>query len=441
MPPANYPFPRGFLWGSATSPHQVEGNNRNNNWAFWEQQPGRIKNGDTAGLACDWWGGRWKEDLSRAMDGGQNAHRFGIEWSRIQPLPDKWDEHALDHYRQMARQMVASGVTPMVTLHHFSDPLWLYEMGGWENPQTPELFNRYVHKVIPALQEYVNLWVTINEPNLYTYLGYMDGVFPPGKKDLPAAFTVLVNLLKGHAAAYRTIHSLQKEARVGVAHHIRRLTPARGWMPLDRLLAGFFSANLNEAFPRSLVTGRLNFALRRARLPEAIGTQDFFGLNYYTWEYVQSALAPRAFFHRRTYPPGARTTDDAFIANVPTGLFATLDWARGFKLPIIVTENGIHTPPEDLAPQYLVEHVHQLWRAVNMNWGIKGYFYWSLVDNFEWERGWSQRFGLWGLENATQRRIRRATVDAYAEICQQNTLMYSTVEKYAPQSIPVIYPD
>jgi beta-glucosidase len=141
MPQASYHFPRGFLWGTATAAHQVEGNNTNNQWWKWEQD-GHADG--TSGLACDWWGGRWKEDFDRAAEGGQNAHRFSVEWSRIQPTPDTWDENALEHYRNMLRGLKERGMTPMVTLHHYSDPLWFYEMGGWEHKDAVTLFEKFV---------------------------------------------------------------------------------------------------------------------------------------------------------------------------------------------------------------------------------------------------------------------------------------------------------
>jgi len=123
MAQATYHFPRNFLWGTATSSHQVEGNNTNNNWWAWEQGSGHIRDGTKSGLACDWWGGRWREDLDRAVEGGQNAHRLSIEWSRIQPAPDRWDENAIDRYIDILRGMKERGITPMVTLHHFTDPI------------------------------------------------------------------------------------------------------------------------------------------------------------------------------------------------------------------------------------------------------------------------------------------------------------------------------
>ncbi len=131
MPKAIFQFPRGFLWGSATASHQVEGGNTNNNWAQWEETPGKIVDGQRSGLACDSWGGRWREDLERAQATGQNAHRLSLEWSRIQPEPDRWDDEALSKYVEIVRWMTHNNMTPMVTLHHFSEPLWLVERGGW----------------------------------------------------------------------------------------------------------------------------------------------------------------------------------------------------------------------------------------------------------------------------------------------------------------------
>jgi len=441
MPQATFYFPRGFLWGAATSSHQVEGSNTNNNWSAWETQPGRILKNQRAGLACDWWGGRWKADFDRAAEASQNAHRLSIEWSRIQPTPDHWAEEALDYYRQMVRGLVERGLTPMVTLHHFTNPLWLEERGGWENDQTPQLFNTFVNKVVEALQEYVSLWVTINEPNIYAYCAYIDGNFPPGKKSLAAGFRVMLNLLRAHASAYQDIHLLQPQARVGVAHHYRGIWPARPGFPPDVWMARTLSSNFNESFNNALLTGKLRFAFRGASLPQARRTQDFFGLNYYTVEQVRfRPFAFRRFLSERFFPPDAAQSSTGFIANVPQGLYKALQWANGFKLPILITENGVDDQADLLRPRYLAEHLHQVWRAINFNWPIKGYFHWSLVDNFEWERGWTQRFGLWGLDPATQARFRRPSVDLYAAICKLNGISSEAIARYAPQAFPRLFP-
>jgi beta-glucosidase len=441
MPQATFHFPPGFLWGTATSSHQVEGNNKNNNWYAWEQEEGRIIHGHKSGLACDWWGGRWKQDFDRAAEAGQNAHRLSIEWSRVQPTPDQWDEDALDHYREIVRGLYVRKMTPLITLHHFSDPLWLVNEGGWENPETPQKFARYVHKVVEALKDYATLWVTINEPNIYTYFGYVGGTFPPGKKDMGAAFRVGTNLVRGHAAAYREIHDVQVEARVGVAHHYRGFKPEDSILPFNTWMARFLSGNLNDAFPRALVNGRFRFLGRQTLIREAIDTQDYFGINYYTVDLVRFApFAIREFFNKRRYPPDAELSSTDFIANVPDGMTMAIQWAQAYGKPMLILENGVEDADDTLRPRYMLEHLHKIWRQVNENVQIKGYFHWSLVDNFEWERGWTQRFGLWALNPDSQVRTRRPSVDLYAAICKENAISSAMVEKYAPAIFDQMFP-
>ena len=441
MVQATYHFPDGFLWGTATAAHQVEGGNDNNNWSRWEAEPGRILNGDRSGSACDWWRGRWKEDLDRAAETGQNAHRLSIEWSRVQPAPDRWDEDALDHYREIIRGMRARGLTPMVTLHHFTDPLWFYDQGGWEQEAAPALFEQFALRAVEAFKEMVNLWVTVNEPNVYVFSGYMGKDFPPGKSDTNAAFNVMRNLIRGHAAAYRAIKRVQKNSSVGFALNYRSIKPASA-SPFDHALARFAHNSFNDSFARTLQTGTLRFSAKRAAIPEALGTQDYLGVNYYTRDLVHFApLARKDMFMKRAFPTGAELSPNGFIANVPDGMFEALHWASQYNLPIYITENGIEDSTDELRPRYLVEHLHQVWRAVNFTYPVRGYFHWSLVDNFEWERGWSQRFGLWGLDVQTQARIRRRSVDVYAEICRQNAISAEMVQRYAPESFDRLFPD
>jgi beta-glucosidase len=441
MPQATFHFPRGFLWGTATASHQVEGNNTNNNWWAWEQEPGRILQGHKSGLACNWWGGRWREDLDRAVAGGQNAHRLSIEWSRIQPAPDRWDEDALDRYREIMRGLHERGMIPMVTLHHFTDPLWLTEMGGWENDLVVEYFEKYTRKVVEGLKEYASLWVTINEPNVYAVSGYILGDFPGGKQDFRAALRVLENMLRSHAAAYRVIHTLQPAARVGVAINYRGFQPAKSWFPPDSLAAWLQSRTFNDLFPRALRDGVMGLPVLRKRIPEAKGTQDFIGINYYTKDWVSfNLLKYQELFGRRFYPPSADLSDTGFIANEPTGMFEALKWGLQFNVPIFVTENGVEDSDDHLRPRYLAQHLHQVWRGVNFNWPVRGYFQWTLVDNFEWERGWTQRFGLWELDLETHSRRKRRSADLYAEICRENGLSSAMVAKYAPEIFDAMFP-
>lgn len=442
MAQATFHFPRGFLWGSATASHQVEGNNTNNNWYAWEQQEGRIIKGQKSALACDWWNGRWREDLDRAAESGQNSHRFSIEWSRVQPSPDRWDEYALDRYLEILRGMYERNLTPLVTLHHFTDPLWLAELGGWENESVVDHFVKYVQKVVEALREYVTLWVTINEPNVYATGGYVLGDFPPGKKDLGLALQVMVNQVKAHAAAYEAIHNLQKEARVGIAHNYRPLLPRRNWSPFDRLMAWVQSDLFNEFHLRAIHTGGIRSPLGIQHLPQVKGTQDFVGLNYYTREYVAfNPFSPGGLFSERQFLPGADLSETGFIANAPLGMFQALKWANKFGVPIIITENGVDDSQGVMRPRYLIQHLHQVWRAVNFNFPIKGYFHWTLVDNFEWERGWTQRFGLWELDVDTQVRRKRPGADLFADICSENGISSEMVARYAPEIFDQMFPN
>lgn len=441
MAQATFHFPRGFLWGTATASHQVEGNNTLNNWWAWEQQAGRIFENQKAGLACDWWSGRWREDFDRAADMGQNAHRLSLEWSRIQPAPNRWDEGAIDRYREIVRGLVERDLTPCVTLHHFTDPLWIYEQGGWENEKTPEHFERYVTKVAEALKEYVSLWVTINEPNTYLAGGYVLGFFPPGVQSLGTALRAAKNMLAGHARAYHALHAIQPEARVGMAINYRAFLPARDWSPFDRWAAGLQSQFFNEAFPLTCLQGVVRLPFWRQSFPQAKGTQDYLGMNYYTQELISfNLLRPGELFARRFYDPEAELSSTGFLAHQPQGMFHMLRWANQFGLPIIIMENGIEDSGDDLRSRYIIEHLHQVWRAVNFNFPIKGYFYWTLVDNFEWERGWSQRFGLWELDMETQARRKRASADLYAEICRENGISSEMVVRYAPALLDKMFP-
>ena len=440
MPRGTYFFTKNFLWGCATAAHQVEGRNENNTWFAWEQEDGRILEGAQSGLACDWWGGRWREDFDRAQAASQNAHRLSIEWSRIQPAPDRWDEDALDRYREMLIGLQERKMIPMVTLHHFSEPLWVAEMGGWENEVIIELFSAFVQKSVEALMPYCSLWVPINEPNVFAFNAYIDGVFPPGKKDPKLALQVLAHMVRAHARAYHIIHELQPEARVGCAINYRGFKPA-GWFPADRWVANAYSRLFNDTFPRALHSGLFDSIFKKHTIPGAAGTLDFLGLNYFTCEQVRfSPLAMGAFFGRRSYPQDALLSETGMIAHHPFGIIDSVRWGRQFGVPMIITENGVDDREDELRPQYILEHLHDLWRVINNNYPVEGYFHWTLVDNFEWERGWTQRFGLWGLDVETLARLRRPSASMYAEICRTNGISSDVVEEYAPQSLPKLFP-
>ncbi len=441
MVQATFHFPRGFLWGTATAAYQVEGSNPNSNWSAWELLPGKIIHGDKCGLACDWWNGRWREDFRRAAEGAQNAHRMSVEWSRIQPTPDRWDEEALNRYVEMVRGLHELNMTPLITLHHFSDPQWFVERGGWENDEAAGYFEKYVRKVVLALKDYVTLWCTINEPNGYAFMGFLQGLFPPGKKDLRSGFIVMVNLTRAHAAAYHAIHQLQPEARVGMAHYYRSLKSARPWFPLDTLVTSL-NFEFNEVLPNAATSGLVRFLTMRKQVPEAKNTQDYLGIDYYTRDYVSfDPSKPGELFSSRAFRQGAELSTTGFLANEPLGMFEAIKWGLKYKIPIIIAENGFEDVDDRIRPRYILEHIHQIWRAVNFNYPVKAYFHWTLVDNFEWERGWSQKFGLWELDPVSQMRRKRPSADLYAEICRENGISDDMVRRYAPALVPVMFPE
>ncbi len=197
----------------------------------------------------------------------------------------------------------------------------------------------------------------------------------------------------------------------------------------------------NDFFPQALSSGVLHYPAWSKRIPEVKGTQDFLGVNYYTQDQVRFNLFKAGeMFGERFYLPDAELSETGFIANTPLGMFDALKWALRFQLPILLTENGIDDSQDVIRPRYLVEHLHQIWRAVNFNFPVKGYFYWTLVDNFEWERGWSQRFGLWELDAETQIRRKRPSADLYAEICQENGITSEVVARYAPELLERLFP-
>ena len=206
-------------------------------------------------------------------------------------------------------------------------------------------------------------------------------------------------------------------------------------------MANLFHTLFNDLFPRTLKDGVFNAIIKKDHIPEAIGTQDFIGLNYYSSDQIRfNLLAKDRMFAKLSFPQGALMSENGFIASQPAGFEACVRWGTQFGKPIYITENGVEDSTDEMRPRYLVEHLHALWKTINNNAPVLGYFHWSLVDNFEWERGWTQRFGLWGLEVETQKRIRRPSVDLYAEICRLNGISSQMVEQYAPEALAALFP-
>ena len=440
MPEATFHFPHDFRWGVATAAHQVEGNNANNDWWAWEQQPGHIAQGDTSGLACNWWEDA-EADFARAAALGTNALRLSVEWSRVEPAPGIFDEGALGRYVEMVEALRQRGIEPMVTLHHFTTPRWLAEQGGWERPETVARFARFVVRVVEALGPTCDLWCTINEPNVYAYQGYLAAAWSPGASEWGTAMTVMRHLLLGHAAAYRAIHEVQPEARVGFAHNMQIFDPARPRSPLDRFVTSIIDRAYNQAIlsslKRSVWTPPLGFGLAL----KLRGTLDWIGLNYYTRELVAfDRTRSEALFSRRLHGDDAEMLDGGYGELYPQGMMRCLERLAQLDLPIYITENGIPDDDDDQRPRHLLTHLHQLWHAIQRCYPVMGYYHWTLVDNFEWAEGWTLRFGLIALDPETQVRTPRRSAFLYATIIRANAITPQAIDAYAPELRPELLP-
>jgi beta-glucosidase len=440
VPEATFHFPADFKWGVATAAHQVEGQNVLNDWWAWEQADGHIKQGHTSGLACDWWENA-EADFDRAAAIGLNALRLSVEWSRVEPRPGEFDESALERYSRMLQGLRARGVEPMVTLHHFTNPLWLAEQGGWENPETIALFSRFVRRVVETLGNYCDLWCTINEPNVYGYLGYLSGVFPPGQSELGSAMRVIRHLLEGHAAAYREIHALQPQARVGLAHNVRPMDPANPSSLLDRYAARLADRAYNQAILTALSRGRWKLPLGLGFARKLKDTLDWIGLDYYTRGVVAfDRTQAKTLFSCQSQAEDAELLDGDYGEFYPRGMFRAIQRLSRLGLPIYITENGIPDDDDDQRPSYLVTHLHQMWHAIQLCYPVMGYFHWTLVDNFEWAEGWTLRFGLIGLDRKTQDRVPRRSANLFADLVRANAITPQIIDTYVPELRPVLLP-
>ncbi len=424
-------FPDSFLWGAATAAHQVEGANDNNDWWDWEQTPGHIQNGDRSTVACDWWKGkRYHEDFDLARSLNQNAHRLSVEWSRIEPREGEWNADALAFYRRILIALRERGMTPLVTLHHFANPRWLAAQGAWETQTVVPLFERFAVKVAQELGDLCDFWVTINEPFVYAFSGYSDGNWPPGKKNFSLAFRVLANMVRAHAAAYHAIHRIQPNARVGIAHHLRRFLPANPSSGLDRWAASLRDGMANRWFFRALVDGRLRFPARGS-VPQAIGTQDFIGVNYYFAERSAFDVGSPGQLFSRSIKPVWHASAPPFAGEIhPASFYDFLKEHAVYGKPIYVTENGLFDLGDETQARYLVSHIAAVQRAMAEGVPVKGYFYWTLVDNFEWAEGFTARFGLYRLDVATQTRTPRLSAEIYGRIARENGIAGELIEKY-----------
>ena len=411
-------FPDGFFWGSSTSAHQVEGGTTND-WSEWEKQNAeRLAEGSEkrfghlphwnrikeeaenpknyiSGGACDHYN-RFREDFDIAKSLHHNAHRFSIEWSRIEPEEGCFDHAAIEHYRTVIQELRSRGMEPFVTLWHWTMPLWLVKKGGVSSREFPTHFENFVRTVVAHLKDDVTFWTTLNEPTSVIGNAYLSDIWPPQKKNFLSALRVFFILAKAHRRAFRTIHSLDSKAQVGFANVLHSYEAYHRHSPFDH-----FSIWIARFF-----TNRLMLLLTRDH-------HDYLTVQYY--------FHNRLRFPKKTHPVGLTQTDLGWEI-YPKGIFNILDYLKRYKLPIYITENGLADATDEKREAFIREHLAWVHQAIEEGADVRGYFYWSLLDNFEWDKGFWPRFGLVEIDYATQKRTIRQSAYAYAKICETNTL-------------------
>lgn len=394
----SFSFPDSFLWGAATSSHQIEGSNILNDWYHAEQSE-LIP---PAGVAANSYE-HSHEDVKLLKQINANAYRFSLEWSRIQPTPDTIDDKALAYYRNILQCLKENNIEPIVTLNHFTVPQWFIERGGWLHRRSMEQFICYVDIVMEAFAEFnIKHWITINEPMVYAFNSYMIGIWPPFETHLSKAFLVIEHLKRAHKYAYHTVKEHFPNSSVSFAKHYRWFHPCQcGSKFLNRISCGIRDFLFNvDFFDYAMITR----------------TMDYIALNFYTGEFVK-------FTKESMLGDACHCRMDDFWCNslgwfvVPEEFTRSLKRLSIFRKPIIITENGTTEHNDEDYSQFIHEHISAMAKAILQGVDIRGYMYWSLLDNYEWAEGYNANFGLF-----TQDRHAKPAAKYYSDICKNNSI-------------------
>jgi len=402
-------FPKNFYWGAATSSYQVEGNNTNADWCPWEEQAQVEK----AGSACRHYE-FYEQDFDLVKSLHHNAHRLSIEWSRIEPEEGVFADEAIIHYIKVIKALRARGIEPMVTLHHFTNPVWFAQSGGWTDHRCVKRFLRYCHFVTRALAGGVQYWFTINEPTVYFSHAYLWGLWPPQAKSFLKTKAVYHHLNEAHVESYRLIHQIYKELKiarpsVGIAQHMQAIVACAPSIK-NRIAVGLRKKLYNLAVLDHLTQSR---------------ALDFIGVNYYSrhlvhvhnW-WIGNLLMETC---KDNHHPLKKNSLGWDI--YPQGLSQVLLSLKKYKLPVIIAENGICTNNDEERWQYIQEHLKHVHLSMDQGVDVRGYLYWSLMDNFEWAHGFGPRFGLIDIDYNTYQRTVRESAKKFAEVCQTGVLL------------------
>lgn len=402
----NYTFPKDFIWGTATSAHQIEGDNTNSDWWEWEQSKSYTsKNArefplEPSGLACDSYN-RYEEDFDLCVGLNNNAVRISIEWARIEPEEGSFDEKEIEHYRKVLKAAKDRGLKTFVTLHHFTNPIWFSNIGGWMNIKAPEYFAKYSKKCAEELHDLIDVYLTINEPQVYIYMSYFHGIWPPNKSNTLISLWGHFILARANNKSYDAIKAVHKSKKlkvpkVGIVKNIVCYeVSSSSKNPFDGITAGF-----------------LNFIGRDFLLLLMKGKFDLIGLNYYFTNRIENM---------KTKNPDDVTSDLGWWI-YPKGLEKVLVSLKKYKVDIFVTENGLADDKDLKREEFISGMLASCANAIKAGVKLKGYFHWSLLDNYEWHHGFWPCFGLVKIDRKTLERIKRPSYDFYAKICKSGEL-------------------
>ncbi len=418
-------FPANFVWGTATAAHQVEGDMPANNWTWWEDQTDkhgrpRIHGGARSGKAVEHFS-RYAEDIQRMRDElGVDSYRFSVAWSRIEPEEGRFDQHALDHYSQVIDTLLEAGITPMVTLHHFTHPLWFEQKGSFEHQENLKHFVRFSKEVFSQYSDRVPRWCTHNEPGPFAVMGWGLGAFPPGVRSPSRMVPVLANLMRSHDQVTRSLKAMPNgnSVEIGLVKNIFQFDPWRRWNPLHWGLARVLEEVYNDSILGYLKTGEFRVRVPGLRYAETISSGpapgDFVGLNYYSHLMVTPFTSTEPPFETFARPGDIKV--DMPYCIYPEGFYRALKQIGEVGKPIYITENGLPDDRDDRRAHWIQTYAYAMSRAMAEGVDVRGYHYWSLLDNFEWAEGWDPRFGLFGVDYETQERSLRKGARAFVDL-------------------------
>ena len=427
--PKPFTLPNDLLLGCATAATQIEGGDTSHNWYDWCER-GHIKDG-TSCLHADDHYRLYKEDIALMKEMGLEIYRMGVEFSRIMPEQDRFDQDAIAHYKDELRLLRENGIRVLVTLHHFSNPMWFEKMGAFAHPGCVDIFVRYVRYVVEQLGDLCCEYVTINEPNVYAVNGYLFGEWPPGEKSLTKTLKIMKNMARAHIAAYKAIHEVRTacgfagDTKVGFANNLRVFVPKRSASPIDRFAAKLFDRAYQAANTDAMVWGKFSFPLGLFGRKKGMYC-DYFGINYYTRSATQgfrdTTLADVAVndLGWELYPEGL-------------GILCSRFYAR-YGLPVWVTENGTCDGKDRFRTRYIYDHLKVLSET---DAPVERYYHWTLMDNFEWVEGLSARFGLVQVDYDTQKRTIRQSGRFYCAVIRNKAVTEKMCGEFLPEAVSV----